>query len=97
MRYWISYDLGLKGNYEELYAWLDKMKAKECGDSVATFETQKTREVLKAELSQILGEKARVYIFNKSIGGKFILGKRKIAPWIGFAEILIEGDEGEES
>lgn len=32
---WISYDLGVKGDYEGLYAWLDDHKAIECGDSVA--------------------------------------------------------------
>jgi len=34
MRYWLSFDLGLRGNYELLYAWLDAMEAKECGDNV---------------------------------------------------------------
>jgi hypothetical protein len=32
---WMSYDLGVKGDYEGLYAWLDDHEAKECGNSVA--------------------------------------------------------------
>jgi hypothetical protein len=31
MRYWLIYDLGLQGHYDELFAWLDQHKAKECG------------------------------------------------------------------
>lgn len=30
---WISYDLGVSGDYENLYAWLDDHGAKECGQS----------------------------------------------------------------
>ena len=32
---WLSYDLGIRGDYESLYSWLDDHEAKECGDSVA--------------------------------------------------------------
>jgi hypothetical protein len=39
-RYWLSFDLGLQGDYDSLYAWLDKQGAQECGDSVATFEVK---------------------------------------------------------
>ena len=28
---WISYDLGVRGDYENLYSWLDTHGAKECG------------------------------------------------------------------
>ncbi len=34
---WLSYDLGVKGDYEGLYAWLDDHGAIECGESVAFF------------------------------------------------------------
>jgi len=30
---WISYDLGLQGDYPGLYRWLDLHKAKECVNS----------------------------------------------------------------
>ncbi len=93
MRHWLSYDLGLRGNYEELYAWLDSMGAKECGDNVATFVTEKTREQIVKELSKLLDKKTRAYIINREQGGKFILGKRKVAPWKGYAEQLVESEE----
>ena len=32
---WINYDFGLKGDYESLFAWLDKLNAKECGNNCA--------------------------------------------------------------
>ena len=32
---WMAYDLGVKGDYEGLYAWLDDHSAAECGNSVA--------------------------------------------------------------
>jgi len=32
---WISYDLGIKGDYQGLYSWLDDHDAIECGNSVA--------------------------------------------------------------
>jgi hypothetical protein len=31
-RYWISFDLGLQGDYEPLYEWLDRHEALECGE-----------------------------------------------------------------
>ncbi len=93
MRYWLSFDLGLRGKYEELYEWLDKLEAQECGDNVATFETEKTREQINDELSGLLDEKARVYIINRKKGGKFILGKRKPAPWVGYAKVSLESAE----
>lgn len=93
MRYWLSFDLGLRGNYELLYAWLDAMEAKECGDNVATFVTDKTREQIKKDLSDFLDEKARIYLIDLKKGGGFIHGKRKVASWAGYAEALLEVEE----
>lgn len=92
-RYWLSFDLGLRGKYEKLYEWLDNMEAKECGDSVATFKTEKTREQIEQELSEFLDEKARIYIIDLKKGGKFIFGKRKVAPWAGYGGPEFEVEE----
>jgi hypothetical protein len=94
-RYWLSFDLGLRGNYEELYEWLDDLDANECGDSVATFLSTKSREQIAGELSNLLGsdKKARAYIINMNQGGKFILGKRKVAPWVGYSRQAVETEE----
>ncbi len=96
-RFWLSFDLGLRGNYEELYQWLDNAGSLECGDSVATFTTSKSREQITSELSQVLGNNARVYLIGPGktgqIAGRFILGRRKRAPWSGYAAPVTEGEE----
>ena len=94
-RYWVSFDLGLRGNYEELYAWLDSQGAKECGDGVASFVSNKSREQIISELKKLEqppikslpGSRttARIYLITMKEGGKFIVGKRRAAPWTGYA------------
>ncbi len=95
-RYWISFDLGFQGDYQPLYEWLDRNQAKECGDSVATFVSKQSREHIAKELSTLLNGKKkspRVYIVSMEKGGKFVLGKRKPAPWKGYAEVESGSDE----
>lgn len=82
-RYWLSFDLGLRGNYEELYIWLDNMKALECGENIATFVTDKSVKQINEELAKFLKKSVRIYIIAKS-GGKFILGRRKRPSWAGY-------------
>lgn len=95
LRYWLSFDLGLQGDYQELYEWLDAMNAKECGDSVATFRSTKTREQLVRELVNLIdsNKKARAYIISRKQGGKFILGKRKAAAWAGYSPQAVQAEE----
>src|SRR5579875_66691 len=89
-RFWLSYDLGIRGDYSALYEWLDSKNASECGDSLATFRSGQTREELEAELKGLLSEdsRARVYIIapedENHWSGRFIIGKRKSAPWAGY-------------
>ena len=95
-RYWVSFDLGLSGEYEELYAWLDRQEARECGDSVATFRSIKSREQIEKELEQVVNmkRKPRIYIIDRHKGGGFFIGKRRVAPWTGYAQTSL--DSGEE-
>ena len=95
-RYWISFDLGIRGRYEDLCAWLDQLGARECGDSVATFTSKLSREQIGKSLKSVLsGENnPRAYIIEMKRGGKFLLGKRKLAPWSGYAQTFV--DSGEE-
>lgn len=97
-RYWISYDLGLRGDYDQIYAWLDKNRARECGDSVATFSSTKTRDQIAAEISHLVdpNRKPRIYIISRKEGGKFIVGKRRVAPWTGYAQVLESGQDRDE-
>ncbi len=91
-RVWLSYDLGLRGNYDALYEWLDSKDARECGDSIATFKTDRTKEELKQELTGLLGDdkKVRVYLVTREAGGGFLLGHRRAAPWAGYFESAVE-------
>lgn len=99
-RFWLSFDLGLRGNYEELYQWLDAAGSQECGNDVATFVMNKTREQITAELSKILGTNPRIYLIGRGkkgrVAGRFVLGRRKKRPpWSGYA--AAETDEEEEA
>jgi hypothetical protein len=90
-RYWISYDLGLMGDYSHFYEWLDSLDAEECGSGMATLLYPLSRDQLVADIKNIFKEtpRARAYLISKqpdgSFGGKFIAGGRKAAPWAGFA------------
>jgi hypothetical protein len=96
---WVSFDLGVKGDYEGMYAWLDGKGAKECGDSLACFWFEHKSDDLLAEVKKELNDsvdldekKSRVYIIRLVKGkmkGSFIFGRRKNPPWAGF------GDTGE--
>ncbi|MBF0229269.1 MAG: hypothetical protein HQK63_06705 [Desulfamplus sp.] len=91
---WLSYDLGIKGDYEGLYAWLDNHEAIECGDSIAFFRfnvinTENLIDELKSDLSENVqfSKRDRVYVIWKiknKIKGEFIFGKRKASPWEGY-------------
>lgn len=92
---WISYDLGVRGDYEGLYAWLDAHDAKECGDSVAVLTYRYSGSLpdrLKADLKKdiAINKNSRIYVIyrdetTEKNKGKFIFGGRRAAPWTGFA------------
>jgi len=94
-RYWLSFDLGLQGDYESLYGWLDKQDARECGGNIATFVSKKTRDQIAEEVLRILDKKKnpRIYIISLKQGGKFISGKRTLATWTGYAQVALESGE----
>jgi hypothetical protein len=108
-RFWLSYDLGLQGDYSSLYVWLDSMKARECGDNIATFTFEYELDCLgelKASLEKAVNfnKDDRIYVVWKAIGGgseektrgKFLFGNRKLAPWTGFSrgiDDIVDEDE----
>ena len=72
-RIWLSYDLGLNGNYAGLYQFLDNIQAVEIGNSAASFmyETRAQNDeelidILKNELIEHIGntKNARIYIIR---------------------------------
>lgn len=100
-RYWLSFDLGLMGDYSHLYEWLDSMEAQECGSGMATVTTTKSREQLEREIQRLLkgAPKARAYVIaprpDGKFAGEFVAGGRKAAPWAGFA--IRTSDSADES
>lgn len=79
--FWLSFDLGLKGDYSGLYSWLDSKKSTECGDSLALVSTQIPEDasknpqeivrVMRAEIEQHvkISSTDRMYIMFKSPDG----------------------------
>jgi hypothetical protein len=102
-RVWLSYDLGVSGDYENLYSWLDKNEALECGDSIATFLWEgdnNIKENIKNSLESVIdfNKNDRIYLIykNKEKGnsfGSFIVGKRKSNPWKGYSSEPTMDDE----
>jgi hypothetical protein len=89
---WLSYDLGLKGDYSNLYLLLDKWKARDCGPNLAVFEIDNTYGIgarandfikrIKSEIKKKvnLKESDRIYaIWKEDNSGKMgrILSRRE--------------------
>ena len=103
---WISYDLGVRGDYEGLFTWLDSRNAKECGPNLALISIENSNDIvasIKQELSNALqtDKRTRIYVIHRSketklMKGAFVFGGRRSAPWTGFAtrEGEIDSDEG---
>jgi hypothetical protein len=91
-RIWIAFDLGIQGDYEGMYSWLDSNDALECGDNVAALEFEYQEDLLKElkrelESSIRIDKKARIYVIRRvgeNVKGRFIFGARKSAPWAGY-------------
>ena len=89
---WLSYDLGIKGDYNGLYTYLDSVNATECGNSVAYFETEIEKEIAKEILLNLksfceIRKTDRLYLVmnkgTKTVSG-FLLGKKQSPPWEGY-------------
>ena len=102
---WLSFDLGVKGDYESMYAWLDNHQAIECGDSIAFFKYQvpssSADELLKRLTKDLKNsvnfrKSDRIYVAyradDSTLKGRFIFGKRKAAPWQGYGDAETEED-----
>jgi hypothetical protein len=100
---WVVYDLGIDGDYDGLYSWLDLHEARECGDSSALLNFRFNGDILTALKKEIkkhakLRMKDRIYvIFKNRTGksvGKFLYGRRRKPAWYGYAGILSGEDTG---
>lgn len=68
---WVSFDLGVKGDYQGMYTWLDNQSAKECGDSLACFWFEHASDDLLEDLKRDIEsnvdldeKKNRVYVIR---------------------------------
>lgn len=109
---WLSYDLGIGGDYPDLYKWLDNHKAKECGNNVAFFTypiEKKQLDVLHVIVGKDIEESVelrpgdRLYIIYQELDGKssrikgsFICGRRKSNPWEGYGDFEPQGGDDSE-
>ncbi len=93
---WIYFELGIRADYEGMYAWLDNHGAHECGENLAfiryDFEEDFFEELKADILNHVdLSNKDRIYIVfrdeEKKLKGKFLHGKRSRAPWTGYGSI----------
>lgn len=100
---WLYFDLGIDGDYDGLYLWLDARKARECGDNLAYFSFKTSSPDVGVGLKTAIKDavklrpRDRMYaIFSKPDGGymgRFIVGGRTRAAWEGRA--VSEGGEDE--
>jgi hypothetical protein len=91
---WLSFDLGVTGDYEGIYTWLADHDAVECGDSLAFLRYEKRGDLLedlKKDLENAveINGKTRIYVIYRSedddkMKGKFLFGKHKQASWTGY-------------
>jgi hypothetical protein len=97
---WLSYDLGVQGDYESLYRWLDQHQAKECGDSLAVLQyptkpKAKTNWLneLRQELEEAIdiNQRSRIYVIYTNdkgkMSGRFLIGNRRAPAWTGYAPV----------
>ena len=94
-RIWMSFDLGVRGDYSGMYEFLDAHQAKECGDSIGFFSFEYKKDLLAEFLKELkqqvnFDKRSRVYLIypteDKRHKAKFIIGGRKSPPWAGHAQ-----------
>lgn len=99
---WLSYDLGVDGDYSGLYRWLDDHKANECGDSVAYFKFEATEDLVEEirgaiEQAVELKKRDRIYVvYTGQDGkphGKFLVGSRRRAAWEGYGSTQLSAED----
>ena len=92
---WLSYDLGVSGDYEGMYAWLENHGAKECGSNIAFLKKYEFEDdllnYLKADIEEAvaLNKRSRIYVIFRDEGrsrGKYLVGRRKAPPWTGYGD-----------
>jgi hypothetical protein len=91
---WLAYDLGIRGDYDSLYKWLDAKQAKECAENVAYFQFEYDKNLIddltiSLQSNVKMTAASRFYVVGRlkedsKVSGRFIIGHRKPPPWSGF-------------
>ncbi len=99
------YDLGVQGDYEGVYSWLDEHQANECGDNLAFLNYEYSGSLLEALTADLkksieIPKRTRIYVIyrdpdTKKMKGSFIFGGRKAPPFSGFAVAVGSADSDE--
>src|SRR6266481_149769 len=93
---WVSFDLGVTGDYEGMFSWLAGHDAKECGVSIAFINFSPKGDLLQELKKEIknaveVTKKTRVYVIYLSDEGKvkgtFLFGARRQPPWTGYGAV----------
>jgi len=74
---WLSYDLGVMGDYPGLYKWLDNKNAVECGKSVAFFNESVPDSTSDEQFLQILEKDIKDNVQVKPGNRFYIVWQRK--------------------
>ena len=99
---WLSFDLGIGGDYSNLYRWLDNLRAIECGTGLAflRYNIDSTQEnnitdIIKNDITQHVNVRPgdRLYVIRmepqgatNKVMGDFIAGARRPSPWEGYGD-----------
>ncbi len=100
---WITFDLGVHGDYKGLYAWLDAHEANGCGESVAVLTYRCEGSIpdrIREELRKRIGidDQTSVYVIYRDPTtnenrGAFIFGERKAPVWNGCSSSRPNADQ----
>tara|TARA_R110001592_G_scaffold9723_6_gene51511 strand:+ start:866 stop:1189 length:324 start_codon:yes stop_codon:yes gene_type:complete len=95
----LNYDLGIRGNYDKLYAFLDNQDALDCGNANCAFQFDFRGSALnhndkfkqleeELEKTMTFEKKDRIYVIVYNTEGeprgKFLFGQRKTPIWDGY-------------
>lgn len=99
----LNYDLGLKGDYSGLYAFLDNHEALDTGNCNAAFAMQFSENefpIIYNELKEIIQKSVtiestdRIYMLatdsSNNMRGQFLFGSRKRPIWEGYGNVTSE-------
>ena len=96
----LNYDLGLKGDYQSLYRFLDNHDALDCGNFNSALEIEVSKDDFDVIVEEVTDSIRKVVEFSQSdriyitvtdssnqMRGRFINGNRKRAVWEGYGDV----------